>query len=154
MVVVVDGSLLLVNCSKYRSASRKLLNSSATLEAEAWLVKCSIAGRTDISSMIDRQASSNWRSQLLLLLFWLFPLLLFFLDDEDDLFRIRFVFLVRPRPSRFFFSWLSSNVLSKAGSSRQKPPLPGSSFDRGILMKHLFRERLCRIEFCKEKYQN
>lgn len=34
-----------------------------------------------------------------------------------------------------------------SGSNRQKPPFPGSSLRRGTLMKHLFSERLCRIEF-------
>lgn len=36
-------------------------------------------------------------------------------------------------------------------SSFQKPPLPGSSLERGNLTKHLFSERLCRIEFCHEQ---
>ena len=37
------------------------------------------------------------------------------------------------------------------GSNFQNPPFPGSSLLRGILMKHLFSERLCRIEFYKKK---
>ena len=28
--------------------------------------------------------------------------------------------------------------------------LPGSSFDRGTFKKHLFNDKLCRMEFCKE----
>lgn len=56
-------------------------------------------------------------------------------------------FLASPNPSLFFLSSVSSSLLSKAGSSRQKPPLPGSSLERAILMKHLFSDRLCRIEF-------
>ena len=39
------------------------------------------------------------------------------------------------------------------GSRVQKPPLPGSSFERATLMKHLLSDRLCRIEFCKEGNQ-
>lgn len=41
---------------------------------------------------------------------------------------------------------LPSSIRSR--SSFQKPPLPGSSFERGSFTKHLFSERLCRIEFC------
>lgn len=37
---------------------------------------------------------------------------------------------------------------SRSTSNRQKPPLPGSSFERGTFTKHLFKDRLCRIEFC------
>jgi hypothetical protein len=37
---------------------------------------------------------------------------------------------------------------SRSISNRQKPPLPGSSLERGTFTKHLFRDRLCRIEFC------
>ncbi len=28
---------------------------------------------------------------------------------------------------------------------------PGSSLERGTLRKHLFKDRLCRIEFCRER---
>lgn len=41
---------------------------------------------------------------------------------------------------------LPSSILSR--SSFQKPPLPGSFLERGSFTKHLFNERLCRIEFC------
>jgi hypothetical protein len=37
---------------------------------------------------------------------------------------------------------------SRSISNRQKPPLPGSSLERGTFTKHLFKDRLCRIEFC------
>lgn len=46
---------------------------------------------------------------------------------------------------------LPSSILSR--SSFQKPPLPGSSLERGSFTKHLFNERLCRIEFCPDKRQ-
>lgn len=46
------------------------------------------------------------------------------------------------------FDFLPSSILSK--SNFQKPPLPGSSFERGNLTKHLFNDRLCRIEFCSK----
>jgi hypothetical protein len=34
-----------------------------------------------------------------------------------------------------------------SSSRHQKPPFPGSSAGRGIFLKHLFSDRLCRIEF-------
>lgn len=46
------------------------------------------------------------------------------------------------------FDFLPSSILSK--SNFQKPPFPGSSFERGNLTKHLFNDRLCRIEFCSK----
>jgi len=45
-------------------------------------------------------------------------------------------------------------TLSELGSKHQKPPLPGSPLDRGTFTKHLFSDRLCRIEFCKKKVLN
>lgn len=44
-----------------------------------------------------------------------------------------------------------SSNLSK--SNFQNPPLPGSSFDLATFTKHLFRLRLCRIEFCNRRYK-
>ena len=41
----------------------------------------------------------------------------------------------------------SASFLSKSASSVQKPPLPGSFFWRAILRKHLFSDKLWRIEF-------
>lgn len=41
----------------------------------------------------------------------------------------------------------SVSCFSKSGSRVQKPPFPGSSFCRAIFLKHLFNDRLCRIEF-------
>merc|ERR1740128_981446 len=106
--------------------------------------------------MMDRQASSSCRSQFSFS--WpdafSFPPLPFLLGCGLFLRPVALVvlllFLDSPRPRRFFFSRLSSRVLSKAASSRQNPPLPGSSLERGILMKHLFNDKLCRIEFCHE----
>ncbi len=43
----------------------------------------------------------------------------------------------------------SFSCFSNSGSSVQKPPLPGSSFWRAIFLKHLFSDKLCRIEFLK-----
>jgi hypothetical protein len=37
---------------------------------------------------------------------------------------------------------------SRSMSNCQKPPFPGSFLERGTFTKHLFRDRLCRIEFC------
>ena len=37
--------------------------------------------------------------------------------------------------------------LSKSGSNTQNPPLPGSPLVLSTLVKHLFRDRLWRIEF-------
>ena len=45
----------------------------------------------------------------------------------------------------FATSWL--RMYSK--SSAQNPPLPGSSAGLGTFLKHLFRDRLCLIEFCQ-----
>jgi len=76
--------------------------------------------------------------------------MLYPMELDDRLLRLMLddlLFLERPRPSRFFLSRLSSSVLSKAASSLQNPPLPGSSLERAILMKHLFNDRLCLIEF-------
>ncbi len=47
----------------------------------------------------------------------------------------------------------SSSVSSEdsckyCGSKTQNPPLPGSSFVRLIFLKHLFKDKLCRMEFC------
>ena len=39
------------------------------------------------------------------------------------------------------------------GSRVQKPPLPGSSFERATLMKHLLSDRLWRMEFCNQRYK-
>ena len=132
-------------------------------------LNCSMGGRTgvveDISSMMDRQASSSWRSQLffssgglnrherccyIAILESKADENLYPIELDGRSFRLALddlLFLERPRPRRFFLSRLSSRVLSKAASSRQNPPLPGSSLERAILMKHLFSERLCRIEF-------
>ena len=41
------------------------------------------------------------------------------------------------------------NMSSYSGLMRQKPPLPGSSLRRGTFWKHLFRDKLWRIEFCQ-----
>ena len=40
-----------------------------------------------------------------------------------------------------------STRLWNSGFIVQNPPFPGSSFDRATFWKHLFSERLCRIEF-------
>lgn len=40
---------------------------------------------------------------------------------------------------------LDSSSLSK--SNFQKPPFPGSSLDLGCFTKHLFNDKLCRMEF-------
>lgn len=55
--------------------------------------------------------------------------------------------LLRRCTGLLFLKTPSTKVSAYKGSSLQKPPFPGSSFVRGILMKHLFRERLCRMEF-------
>lgn len=39
----------------------------------------------------------------------------------------------------------------RSRSNFQKPPLPGSSFERAIFTKHLFRDKLCLIEFYKRR---
>lgn len=39
---------------------------------------------------------------------------------------------------------------SEAASIFQKEPLPGSSCDLGTLTKYRFKDKLCRIEFCKQ----
>lgn len=44
---------------------------------------------------------------------------------------------------------LPSSILSR--SNFQKPPLPGSSLERGNFTKHLFSDKLCRMEFCSER---
>lgn len=41
----------------------------------------------------------------------------------------------------------SISLLSDTGSILQKEPLPGSSWDRGTLIKYLFNDKLCLIEF-------
>lgn len=41
----------------------------------------------------------------------------------------------------------------RSRSSLQKPPLPGSSFERATFTKHLFRDRLWRMEFCKSDFK-
>lgn len=43
------------------------------------------------------------------------------------------------------FDLLDSSKRSR--SNFQNPPFPGSSFDLATFTKHLFRDRLCRIEF-------
>lgn len=48
------------------------------------------------------------------------------------------------------FDLLDSSSLSR--SNFQKPPLPGSSLDRASFTKHLFRDKLCRMEFCNKDY--
>lgn len=61
--------------------------------------------------------------------------------DGDCLFVLR----IRCEITERRLDRLSSSILLR--SSFQKPPLPGSSFERGNFTKHLFNERLCRIEF-------
>lgn len=51
-------------------------------------------------------------------------------------------------PNRRLVRWPSS---SRSKSNFQNPPFPGSSLDRGTLTKHLFNDKLCRIEFCTNK---
>jgi len=41
----------------------------------------------------------------------------------------------------------SMSFASDCGSIRQKDPFPGSSCDRGTLMKYRFSDKLCLIEF-------
>jgi hypothetical protein len=49
----------------------------------------------------------------------------------------------------------SMSFASDCGSIRQNEPFPGSSCDRGTLMKYRFSDKLCLIEFCAtEKYIN
>lgn len=55
-----------------------------------------------------------------------------------------------PRGLRFLKAW-SMSLASDDGSILQKEPFPGSSCDRATLMKYRFRDRLWRIEFCKER---
>lgn len=51
---------------------------------------------------------------------------------------------------RLFFRPSSKTLMS----SLQNPPFPGSSFDLGILTKHLLRDKLCRIEFWNWSKEN
>lgn len=46
------------------------------------------------------------------------------------------------------------NCLQKTVYQTCYVTFPGSLWGRGTFRKHLFRDRLCRIEFCKLKYQN
>ncbi len=54
-----------------------------------------------------------------------------------------------PRGRRFLNA-CSTSLLSDDGSILQNEPLPGSSCERGTLMKYRFSDRLWRIEFWKE----
>ena len=51
--------------------------------------------------------------------------------------------------ARRFLKMPLMNMSSYSGLMRQKPPLPGSSLRRGTFWKHLFRDKLWRIEFCQ-----
>ncbi|MPC13966.1 hypothetical protein E2C01_006718 [Portunus trituberculatus] len=46
-------------------------------------------------------------------------------------------------------SGFCSMPTADAGSIFQKLPFPGSSCDRGTFTKYRFRDRLCRMEFCR-----
>ena len=48
----------------------------------------------------------------------------------------------------FFLKIPSTRLSAYSGSRHQNPPLPGSSLDLGTFRKHLFKERLWRMEFC------
>ena len=67
--------------------------------------------------------------------------ILFGSSDDEEIFIGSFEVFGREVASR-----------SNLGSRIQNPPLPGSSLVLSTLVKHLFRERLCRIEFYIKEY--